>query len=195
MRFLVSLLFMCFSFCLSAQNDIAESSGSKFVLKSNLLYWGTTTPNIGLEYRLANRWTIDLEAGLNPFDGKKDDGSYGKSIRHFRLHPEVRYWFCEAFHKHFIGFHVPYLAYNVSDIKFLGAKDARLQGWGTGVGVSYGYDWIIGKHWNIEATLGVGYLYLKSDRYSCLNCGMVQAKEKKHYVGPTQAALNLVYLF
>ena len=92
------------------------------------------------------------------------------------VHPELRYWFCETYHGHFLGLHVPYLIYNVS-------------------GISYGYSWVLGKHWNIEATLGVGYLYLESDKYPCANCGTKMETVKKHYVGPTQAAVSAIYLF
>ena len=164
-------------------------------LKTNILYWGTITPNLGIEFRLADHWSLDVEAGLNPFTGKEEDDSYGKSIKHFRLHPELRYWFCEPANGHFLGVHVPYLIYNVSDIKLLGTEDERHQGWGTGVGVSYGYSWLLGKHWNLEATVGVGYLYLESDKYPCANCGTKIRDVKKHYFGPTQAAISAVYLF
>lgn len=164
-------------------------------IKTNALYWGTVTPNIGAELRLAKKWTLDIEAGLNPFDGKKDDGSYGKSIKHFRLHPEVRYWFCESFYKHFIGLHVPYLIYNISDIKLFGTENERHQGWGTGVGLSYGYAWLLSKHWGLEATIGAGYLYLNSEKYPCTNCGNKIETVKKHYFGITQAAINLIYQF
>lgn len=119
-----------------AQKNVEDISGFTMGVKTNLLYWGTVTPNIGAELRLAKKWTLDIEAGLNPFDGKNDDGSYGKSIKHFRLHPEIRYWFCESFYGHFLGLHVPYLIYNVSDIKLLGTENERHQGWGTGVGLS-----------------------------------------------------------
>jgi hypothetical protein len=51
------------------------------------------------------------------------------------------------------------------------------------------------RHWNLEATVGVGYLYLKSDKYPCANCGRKQEGIKKHYFGPTQAAINLIYQF
>ena len=112
-----------------------------------------------------------------------------------KVHPELRYWFCETFHGHFLGLHVPYLIYNVSDIKRLGTENERHQGWGTGAGISYGYSWVLGKHWNIEATLGVGYLYLESDKYPCANCGTKMETVKKHYVGPTQAAVSAIYLF
>ena len=135
-------------------------------LKTNALYWATATPNLGVEFRLAPRWSLEAEVGLNPFTGKEDDGSYGKSIKHFRVHPELRYWFCETFYGHFLGVHVP-----------------------------YGYNWVVGKHWNIEATIGVGYLYLESDKYPCENCGTRIENTRKHYFGPTQAAVSAIYLF
>lgn len=180
---------------MSAQADLTKSKSSPVGIKTNIIYWGTATFNAGVEFRLAPKWTLDLEAGLNPFDGKKDDGSYGKSLKHLRVHPEVRYWFCEAFHKHFLGLHVPYLLYNVSDIKLLGTESERHQGWGTGVGISYGYSWVLSKHWNIEATVGVGYLYLESEKYPLSNCGQRIEWAKKHYVGPTQLGINLIYQF
>lgn len=148
-----------------------------------------------MEVALAPKWSLEAEVGLNPFSGKREDGSYGKSIKHFRLHPELRYWFCETFYKHFVGIHIPYLIYNVSDIRWLGTAGERHQGWGTGVGLSYGYQWVLGKHWNLEATIGVGYLYLESEKYPCTSCGTRLETEKKHYVGPTQAAISAVYVF
>lgn len=70
--------------------------------------------------------------------------------------------------------HTPYLLYNVADIKWLGTEGERHQGWGAGAGISYGYSWLLSRHWNLEATVGVGYLYLKSDKYPCANCGRKQ---------------------
>lgn len=192
--FVVTCL-LCLMNTLQAQEKISAGYVGAIGLKTNLLYWGTVTPNLGLEVQLAPKWSFDIEAGLHPFDGKNDDGSYDRSLKHFRLHPEVRYWFCETFHGHFVGLHVPFLIYNIADIKLLGTEGERHQGWGTGAGISYGYSWLLGKHWNLEASLGVGYLYLESDIYPCTNCGTRQKVEKKHYVGPTQAAVNLIYVF
>ena len=162
MRKLIIMIFL-FVIPLSfyAPDRLSGQKGSVVGLKTNIPYWGAmATFNAGVEFRLARHWSLDIETGLNPFDGKKEDGSYGKSLKHWRLHPELRYWFCETSYKHFIGLHVPYILYNVSDIKILGTENERHQGWGAGVGVSYGYSWLLSKHWNLEATVGVGYLYL-----------------------------------
>ena len=195
-RLVLFVVLICTTFALNAQEQHRiEDKGAVVGVKTNIPYWGTATFNAEVEVRLAKKWTLELEAGLNPFDGKKDDGSYGRSLKHLRLHPELRYWFCESFHKHFLGLHIPYLLYNVSDVKLLGVENERSQGWGTGVGFSYGYQWLLSKHWNLEATVGVGYLYLESEKYPCTNCGRRQEYVKKHYFGPTQAAINLIYQF
>ena len=196
MRSLFVLILLCLSSVyLFAQQDLGKEKGSVIGIKTNFPYWGTATFNAGIEVRLARKWSLEVEVGLTPFDGKNDDGIYGKSLKHLRVHPELRYWFCETFHKHFIGLHVPYLLYNVSDIKILGTENERHQGWGAGAGISYGYSWLLSKHWNLEATVGVGYLYLESEKYPCTNCGSKIETAKKHYFGPTQAAINLIYQF
>lgn len=195
-RLVLFVVLICTTFALNAQEQHRiEDKGAVVGVKTNIPYWGTATFNAEVEVRLAKKWTLELEAGLNPFDGKKDDGSYGRSLKHLRLHPELRYWFCESFHIHFLGLHIPYLLYNVSDVKLLGVENERSQGWGTGVGFSYGYQWLLSKHWNLEATVGVGYLYLDYDKYPCANCGSKIESGHKHYFGPTQAAISIMYLF
>ena len=131
-RLVLFVVLICTTFALNAQEQHRiEDKGAVVGVKTNIPYWGTATFNAEVEVRLAKKWTLELEAGLNPFDGKKDDGSYGRSLKHLRLHPELRYWFCESFHKHFLGLHIPYLLYNVSDVKLLGVENERSQGWGT----------------------------------------------------------------
>ena len=82
------LLLCCLSLVCHAQTDLSASKGSVVGLKTNIPYWGTATFNAGVEFRLAKKWTLDIEAGLNPFDGKNDDGSYDKSLKHLRVHPD-----------------------------------------------------------------------------------------------------------
>lgn len=183
---------------------LAEAKGPWLAVKTNLLYWGVAlpvTPNIGAEVKLARHFTLECEVGLNPFKHKNDDGSYGRSFRHLRVHPEVRYWFCEAFYKHFIGLHVPFVDYNFSNIhvfssgSIIDARDKRLQGWCAGLGLSYGYDWAFAKHWNLEGTIGGGWLRLNHKEYPCAECGTEIAHVKKNYWGLTQAGITLSYLF
>ena len=50
-----------------------NANAQKVAMKTNLLYWGTTTPNAGLEIALAERWTIELEGGYNPWTLNKEN--------------------------------------------------------------------------------------------------------------------------
>ena len=85
----------------------------------------------------------------------------------------------------------PFLGSDLSKL-----SDYRYQGWFIGAGVAYGYAWILGRHWNLEAEIGVGYAYTQYDSFRCVGCGKRVEKDKPHhYVGPTKAAVNLVYVF
>ena len=42
-------------------------SAQKIAVKTNILYDVTTTLNIGAEFRVAPKWTIDLSGNYNPF--------------------------------------------------------------------------------------------------------------------------------
>lgn len=75
-------------------------------------------------------------------------------------------------------------------------EDNRYQGWFAGAGVGYGYSFILGMHWNLELEIGIGYAFTKFDRYECIGCGERQETGKTHhYIGPTKAAVNLIYVF
>lgn len=171
------------------------ASAQDVALKTNLLYWATTTPNIGLEIGLGRQTSLELSGGYNPWTLNKDTNM---KIKHWMAIPEFRYWLCERFNGHFFGIHTGYAFYNISGVRLpfhsASMKDHRYQGWATGVGVSYGYSWIIGKRWNIEATLGLGYIYTNYDRYDCATCGRFRGTDVKHYFGPTKAGVTLIYL-
>ena len=76
-----------------------------------------------------------------------------------------------------------------------GLKKYRYDGWGVGGGFSYGYQWIIGKHWNLETELGIGYAYLKYDKYLRNRCGRFIDTGHRNYWGPTKLSISFMYLF
>mgnify|MGYP003296550785 CR=1 FL=1 len=181
----------CFCTRLNAQD---------FAVKTNLLYDATATINAGVEIGLAPRWTVDLSGNFNGWEI-----SDGNKWKHWMVQPEARYWFCDRFSRHFLGVHAHGGQYNVGgmDLGFsmLGTdfsklKDHRYQGWFAGGGIAYGYAWALGKHWNLEFEVGVGYSYTKYDLFECAGCGKkVGTDLDHHYIGLTKGAINLVYLF
>ena len=168
-------------------------------IKTNLLYDAALNVNAGIEFGLAPKWTLDLSGDYNSWTVNT------RKWKHWFAQPEFRYWFCDRFARHFIGFHAIGGQYNVGNIdflnfKFLGTdfgklKDYRYEGWAVGGGIAYGYDWIINRHWNFEVEIGIGYVYFNYDRYECQECGKKVGKGHHNYYGPTKAALNLVYVF
>lgn len=169
-------------------------------IKTNLLYDATATINLGAEMKVDPRWSIDLSGNYNPFTF-----SNGKKWKHWLVQPEIRYWFCEATGGHFVAAHLLGGQYNFGHFdpgfnlpgsKLRRLKDFRYQGWFAGAGIAYGYSWMLGKHWNLEAELGIGYAYTRYDSFECAGCGRKIEEDKPHnYFGPTKAAVNIVYVF
>ncbi len=188
----ICFLLMAFSWQGMRAQDVA--------IKTNLAYWATATPNIGFEVALAPKWTLDVSGGYNPWTF-----SDNRKWKHWLVQPEARYWLCEKMGGHFFGLHLLGGQYNVGNINanfklfgtdFSQLKDSRYEGWFAGAGIGYGYAWMLGRHFNLEAEVGVGYVYTRYDRYECATCGSQIEKDKKHnYFGPTKAAINLVYVF
>jgi len=169
-------------------------SAQKIAVKSNLLYDATTTVNLGLEFGLARKWSLDVPVNYNPW--KLNDGA---RLKHWGIQPELRYWSCERFNRWFFGLHGHYADFNVGgfpDWSFISEnmQQNRYQGHLYGGGLSVGRSWIIRKRWSIEATIGVGYARINYDKYPCAECGTKIEKTGKNYFGPTKAGLSLIYV-
>lgn len=190
-------IFIALFFCLLF---VPSAKGQDVALKTNVLSDAFLNVNFGGEVGLAPKWTFDLTGEFNGWTLSHD-----RRWKHYSVQPELRYWFCDRFAGHFVGVHLHGGQYNIGGfdgrVKFLGTdarklKDTRFQGWFVGAGIAYGYAWILGRHWNLEAEIGFGYSYTRYDRYQCEGCGeKIEDDKPHHYVGPTKAALNLVYLF
>lgn len=164
-------------------------------IKTNLLMDVTKTINLGAEVGLSKRSTLDLYANYNPWEK-----SNMKMFKMLMLQPEYRYWFCERFNGHFVGVHLHGGVYQAAGIDmpfglWPELENNRFKGNFYGGGISYGYQWIMGKHWNIEANIGVGYARVKYEKYPCKECGEKSEEGNKNYFGPTKAAVSLIYLF
>jgi len=115
-------------------------------------------------------------------------------MKHWLVQPELRYWLCESFNGHFFGVHTFYGQYNIGGVRYFGLSDYRRQGNVAGAGLSYGYQWLLSTRWSLEATLGVGYARFNYDVYPCKECGKRIRKENHNYLGPTRAAVSIIYI-
>ena len=167
-------------------------------MKTNLIADALLSPNLGIEIGLKPHWSLDLSGELNLWTVNEH------KWKHWLVQPEARYWFCEYFAKSFLGFHAIGGQYNFGNLRnginFLGSDlsrltDHRYQGWGVGAGIAYGYSFLLNRHFNLELELGIGWIYTWFDEFECKDCGKMTDHRHHNYVGPTKAAINLVYVF
>ena len=177
--------------------SLLTANAQKVALKTNLLYDATTTPNLGAELAMGKKSTLQLFYGLNPWKFASDRT---KQLRHWLLMPEYRYWTCQKFNGHFFGIHALGGQYNVGGIDlpnpvFKDLDEKRYEGWYAGGGLTYGYQWLLSSHWNLEASVGVGYIRFHYKEFPCTECGALIQENNKNYFGPTKLALSLMYCF
>lgn len=65
---------------------ISPAMAQKVAVKTNLLYDATSTINLGTEFGLSPKWTLDVSANYNPWTY-----SNNKKWKHWLVQPEARY--------------------------------------------------------------------------------------------------------
>ena len=193
-NYLVFLVLLLLVTNINAQESESQGKPGNVSLKTNLLYDATGTFNLGLEFRTGERTSIDIPVNWNPWTFSEN-----RKWKHVFVQPEFRWWLDETFKGHFFGFHAHYGFYNVSRLPngpfSRNMANSRYEGWGAGIGASYGYRWNFSRHWGMEATIGLGYAYLDYDKYECKTCGDRLKSDTKNYFGPTKAGISLIYTF
>ncbi|MCD8176176.1 MAG: DUF3575 domain-containing protein [Tannerellaceae bacterium] len=188
------LIIWIFGFSLIHIYSNPELNAQSIGLKNNILYDAILSPNLGIEVAVSNKVTIDLIGSYNPFTLKND-----KKFRHWLVQPEARYWFCESFNGWFIGGHLHGGQYNFAKLHLpFGIKpqlkENRYEGFYYGAGISGGYQWMLGKRWNLEASLGLGYARFHYHKYDCTDYGPRTGHGNYHYLGPTKATISIIYI-
>ena len=171
---------------------VQEAAAQKVAVKTNALYWASASPNLSAEVGLAPHWTLEVGGGLNPFTFKDN-----LKWKHYQWQGEARYWVCERFYRHFIGLHAGGGESNVSKGAFPWptlSPDKRYEGWAVKAGLSYGYSFVLGGRWNLEATIGLGVIHADYNRYGCAVCADHDGNFKKTVFAPTKAGITLVYM-
>lgn len=154
----------------------------KIALKTNALEWLCLSPNAGLETRLSKHFSLNLEASGSV--AKFSD----KRLRHFTFRPELRYWFSGRMQAHhFVGLMPLGTAYDVKLDK------TRHQGWGLGLGVTYGYSLVLGRCFSLEGTVGAGVLNYEEKKYNESEKG--ETIYRKKALLPLKLGISAVYTF
>lgn len=169
-------------------------------IKTNMLYDALALPSLGVEFYLGRNWSV---VGIWTY-GWWDRNPKHRYWRAYGGDLAVRKWFGKAAEEkpltgHHIGMYAGVVTY---DFEFGG------KGYMGGVpggtlwdrcnfmaGIEYGYSLPIARRFNIDFTIGVGYLTGKVIEYKPYEEEYVYQKTKRlNWVGPTKAEVSLVWL-
>ena len=104
----------------TAKSDTVTTDSVKkrrVVLRTNLLYWATLSPNLSVDFRVGNHWSLGLNYGRNFIPLRNTvEHPHTRRLRHRFISPEVRYWTKGTFEPRswFFGLNGIYSQYNVS---------------------------------------------------------------------------------
>lgn len=189
---LLVLLCMLLPFGMKAEvNDsfpVVAPQGSdnpKLRLKTDLLPWLVTIPNLGAEYVINDKWSAVLDVWFCPW--KLSDKFSVKTVAIF---PEGRWWLKSSRKGSFFNVHLNVAWYNVraNDYRYQDTTRPLLGG-----GVGYGYRLELNRHWGFEFEIGAGMASMKYDRYYNVKNGALKDKKITTYWGIDRASVSLTY--
>lgn len=159
-------------------------SAQRVSVKTNALYWAAATANVGAEFRVNRHVTLNVEALLHRFKGGRLD------TRVEAFTPEARYWFSARPQAgHFVG-----LMATAADYDLL-LKDTRHKGTALGAGLTYGYSFVLSRHWSLECTVGGGPVRIREKHFNTATEPEPGSPNKtKWTLSPTKAGVTFVYI-
>ena len=162
-----------------------------FALKTNLLGDALLCANLGFEFELWPRWSIDVPVWYSPYDITQR-----WRIRLLAIQPELRYWPKEAGRGHYFGLHTSVVGFNVSFNGPYRYQDPNYAAFGLGVGYGYAFHLDKAHRWGLEAQVGAGYISYRWIKYH--NTGRNGAEVSRGhgtYWGITRLGVTLSYKF
>lgn len=175
------------------------ASAQQVAVKTNLLYWATTTPNVGVEFALSKHSTLSMTANYNPWTLGSDN-----RIQHWFLRPEYRYWVTEKYTRLYFGVHAIGGKCEVGGFRLPFIGDRIMRGLATnyykgsfvGGGLSIGYQFYVSPHWNLELSAGAGLVRLNYHTEPIDGSqASASACRTKVLPIPTELGVSFVYLF
>ena len=158
---------------------------SRWWLKTNLPFYALVVPNLAVEVRLADQWSLDIPVYYSPYTVARN-----YRYRVFALQPSARYWLKPGMKGHFFGVHLLGGMFNISVDERNRYQDTDGM-WGAGL--DYGYALKFSKHWGMEFNIGVGYIWTRYDTFYNVENGISWDTSIANYLGITRLGISLIY--
>lgn len=166
-------------------------SAQRLAISTNALdYANFLTLNAELSYAVSQHWSIGAGAKYNPFTFSEGTS---KQIQNRQRSASVgaRWWPWHTWSGWWLGGRLQYREYNSGGV----TSKRTEEGDSFGGGLSAGYSYMLGTHFNIElgagAWAGVRYYTV----YECPTCGITENSGHRAFVMPNDLVLSLSYVF
>ncbi len=169
-----------------APAPVTEYAFTPWSIKTNLLYDAALMPSLEVEYRINERWSVAVEGNMAWWH---NDGKH-KYYQLATILPEARYWFKPQGQRrgHYVGLFGGGGWYDLEN----GGRGYK--GEGGMIGLSYGYQFPVGKYFSFEAGAGVGYAHTEYEEYLPIDGHYVYQETKRtSYFGPLKLKFSWVW--
>lgn len=184
----------------TAHTDISHKGPFYMDLRSNILYDALALPNIGIEFYLGKNFSV----GANWLYGWWKTDPRHRYWRAYGGEVFGRWWFgSKAEEKPLTGHHVGvYCQLYTYDFEWGGTGEMGGKPGGNlwdrnlwGAGAEYGYSLPVGRHINLDFSIGIGYTTGEYHKYKPIDGHYVwQSTHKRKYFGPTKLEVAFVWL-
>lgn len=152
-------------------------------VKTNLLKDAMCMPNLSVEFSTGSRTSLSLEV----FGSKK---VWGHRFETIGAAPELRWWFGgRTFDRFFLGVGVKGMHYDFA------WKEERRRGDTAGLGLTFGYDFYLGRHFSIDLSAGIGAMaYWQQHCFESDIAAPLVYRENGINIVPYQVGVSLIYI-
>ena len=190
--FLLFLLLIIQNQKLYSQDINNNLSVPKLALKTNILYDGAMTPNIGLEIVFKNQWSINANWYFAHWENDRKH-------RYWDINAgmvEVRKWIGHRARMYQMQGHHLGLFFGVGNYDFERGHKGYQSKFSFVTGLNYGYSINLYRSLYLDFCLGVGYLGGRYKKYKPQEDKYCLIKSKMmHWVGPVNAEITIVWVF
>lgn len=161
---------------------------------TNMLYDALLVPNIGIKFAIADRLTVGADWMYAWWNDSRHHyyriygGDLDVKWRIGALRPN------NPFAGHHIGLYASLTYFDLQrGIDYKGVMSAK---YNYAAGISYTYSLPIARHFNIDFSIGLGYMWGKIKRHTPIDDHDVWlSTERRSWLGPTRAGISLVWVF
>lgn len=170
----------------AAAADAISEALTPLTVRANLLRWATLTPDLGLGWRINDKWAVLVNASYTSWSWNGMERRYGL----WEVAPEVRRYFDCGSNKNraYVG-----AMYKAGSFNYKWSATGR-QGDIMGGGITGGYILPIADRLSLDFSLGLGYIHSRYDRYEIIEHVRVKTGRRSgNWFGPVAAGISLVW--